>query len=126
MKTPRPLIGGSFPTLQLKVTIHSLVCTVSLFTWLCYGDVYQNPTGPLISPTGGQVKSDQFIGARFQFSSPVDVSSISGRFGNLNGSYFAALVPLSSLSSLPHGNPPAGIPFNAGEVLSYRTFTNTF
>jgi hypothetical protein len=40
----------------------------------------------------------------------------------MSGSLFVALVPLSSMTSLPVGNPPAGIPFNPGEVMAAEAF----
>lgn len=132
MKSLALAFRGSFRPSLPKELRAWLIGLFLLLGGVCHGDVFQNsnvfqnPTGPLISPTGSQVKPDQFLGARFDFSTPVDVVSVAGQFGNLYGSYFAALVPLNSLTSLPVGNPSAGVPFNAGEVLSYRTFSTIF
>ena len=85
------------------------------------GITFENPCGP---PAGSAsaIMSDQFLGARFQFAAPVEMESVGGEFVNLGGTYFAALVPLASMASLPTGDPPNGVPFNPGEVLAYQTF----
>ena len=86
------------------------------------GITFENPLGP---PAGSAsaIMSDQFLCARFQFTAPVEVESVGGEFVNLGGgTYFAALVPLASMASLPTGDPPNGVPFNPGEVLAYQTF----
>ena len=85
------------------------------------GITFENPLGPPAGSNSG-IYSDQFLGARFQFTDPVEVESVGGEFRNLGGTYFAALVPLASMGSLPTGDPPNGVPFNPGEVLAYQTF----
>jgi hypothetical protein len=89
---------------------------------------FYNPIGPATGSDSG-LYDDQFLGARFSFSNSVTVVSVSGEFHDAwgyGGSYFAALVPLPSMTALPTGNPAAGVPFNPGEVMSYRTFTAYF
>ena len=81
-----------------------------------------NPIGPATGLSSA-LASDQLLAARFAFSTPVTVVSVGGEFKNLSGTFFAALVPLSSMSALPIGDPGQGIPFNPGEVLAYRTFS---
>ncbi len=85
----------------------------------------QNPIGPATG-TYPSLYDSQFLGARFRFTAPVTLGSVAGEFGtpvfHSSGSFFAALVPLASMTALPKGTPAAGIPFNPGEVLAYRTF----
>ena len=83
-------------------------------------DTYYNPVGPIDGPAAAV--SGQFLGARFTISSPTMLSSVGGEFQNMTGSFFVALVPLASMTSLPAGNPAAGIPFNPEEVLAYQIF----
>jgi hypothetical protein len=83
-------------------------------------DTYYNPVGPIDGPAAAV--SGQFLGARFRISSPTMLSSVGGEFQNMTGTFFVALVPLASMTSLPVGNPAAGIPFNPGEVLAYQIF----
>ena len=85
-----------------------------------HADVYSNPIGPVDGPAAAV--SGQFLGARFNLSTPTTLVSVEGEFQNMTGTFFAALVPLASMTSLPVGNPSAGIPFNPGEVLAYQTF----
>jgi hypothetical protein len=85
------------------------------------GITFENPCGPPVGSASG-IASYQFLGARFQFTDPVEVESVGGEFQNLGGTYFAALVPLASMASLPTGTPANGVPFNPGEVLAYQTF----
>jgi hypothetical protein len=81
----------------------------------------RNPIGAS-SGNFAALASSQFLGARFSLATPTALDSVGGEFRNLSGSFFVALVPLSSMTDLPNGNPGAGIPFNPGEVLAYRTF----
>lgn len=83
--------------------------------------ILSNPIGPPIAWTSG-LEWDQFLGARFALQAPVSLLSVGGEFKNISGTFFAALVPLGSMSALPVGNPSAGVPFNSGEVWAYRTF----
>ncbi len=83
--------------------------------------ILSNPIGPPIAWASG-LEWDQFLGARFAIQAPVTLLSVGGEFKNISGTYFAALVPLASMSALPVGNPSAGVPFNPGEVWAYRTF----
>ena len=64
----------------------------------------------------------QFLGARFALSTPVTLDSVGMDFRNAGGTFFAAVVPLSSMTDLPNGNPAAAIPFNPGEVLASQVF----
>jgi hypothetical protein len=91
-------------------------------------ETFYNPIGSASALASG-IYDFQFLGARFAFSNSVTVVSVGGEFYDrwgYGGSYFAALVPLPSMTALPTGNPAAGVPFNPGEVLSYRTFTAYF
>lgn len=86
-----------------------------------------NPIGPAAG-VAYALDPFQFFGARFQFSTPVTLASVRGEFQHYagsSGSYFAALVPLASMSALPTGTPGSGVPFNPGEILAYRTFSAT-
>jgi hypothetical protein len=82
---------------------------------------YSNPIGAAgdFYPT---VSWGQFLGARFVLSTPVTLDSVGMEFRNAGGTFFAAVVPLSSMTDLPNGTPAAGIPFNPGEVLASRVF----
>jgi hypothetical protein len=90
----------------------------------------QSPAQPiyLFNPIGvggdfyPTVSWGQFLGARFELATPVTLESVGMEFRNASGTFFAAVVPLSSMTDLPNGNPAAGIPFNAGEVLASRVF----
>lgn len=83
--------------------------------------IIYNPIGAA-DGSGAALGSSQFLAARFALSTPTSLVSVGGEFRNVSGSFFAALVPLSSMAGLPKGNPGAGIPFNPGEVLAYQTF----
>jgi hypothetical protein len=80
------------------------------------------------NPIGGAgdfyptVSWGQFAGARFQLSTPVTLTLAGGEFQNAGGTFFAAVIPLSTMTSLPVGNPGAAVPFNPGEVLAYQVF----
>lgn len=84
--------------------------------------ILENPIGDPIGSASG-IANDQFLGARFTFDTQVQVESVGGEFVNLLGSFFVAIVPLDSMTDLPMGDPCEGIPFNAGEVLAYETFS---
>lgn len=86
------------------------------------GVMYENPVGLPVGSSSG-IADYQYLGARFEFTEQVEVESVGGEFVNLLGSFFAAIVPLSSTAALPQGDPPQGIPFNPGEVLTYETFS---
>ena len=94
----------------------------SFLAHLSFAQTIQNPIGPATGRISA-VADYQFLGARFPLSSRVMLVSVGAEFQNSYGSCFAALVPLSSMTALPVGNPGAGVPFNPGEVLAYRTFS---
>jgi hypothetical protein len=97
---------------------------ISLLSFLAQqtpAQTYSNPIGTAVGWVP-LVNSSQFLGARFAFSTSVTLTSVGGEFQNVSGTFFTALVPLSSMTSLPTGNPGAAIPFNPGEVLAYQTF----
>jgi len=96
------------------------IILLTVLTWQLPGAIYFNPVGPIDGPAAAV--SGQFLGARFNITSPTTLSSVGGEFQNTTGSFFVALVPLASMTSLPVGNPAAGIPFNPGEVLAYQIF----
>jgi hypothetical protein len=84
----------------------------------------QTISNPIGAPSGfvPAIGTSQFLGARFLITAPETLVSVGGEFQNMSGSLFAALVPLSSMTSLPVGNPSAGIPFNPGEVMASEAF----
>lgn len=96
------------------------VALLTLQTWQLSADIYFNPVGPIDGPAAAV--SGQFLGARFMISSSTMLSSVGGEFQNMTGSFFVALVPLASMTSLPAGNPAMGVPFNSGEVLAHQIF----
>ncbi len=114
-------------TLRMKSTASQLF-RLLFFLCLTHGSLAQTIQNPIGPPTGRypSVYDRQFLGARFALDTPVTLGSVGGEFGTPvfsgGGSFFVALVPLASMTSLPTGNPAAGIPFNPGEVLAYRTF----
>jgi hypothetical protein len=79
--------------------------------------IYQEPLGSSNSYPAA-VATWQYVGVKFQVAQPVEITSLHGVMGDSPSSFFAALVPLSSISSLPQGNP-----FAAGEVM-YSTVFN--
>ncbi len=85
----------------------------------------QTVSNPVGLPSGriSALEDSQFLAARFALSIPSALGSVGGEFVNTSGSFFVALVPLSSMTALPVGNTAAGIPFNPGEVLAYETFS---
>ena len=88
---------------------------------LTFGLLIEEPIGSPVGTASG-IFDTQFLGARFEFATPVQVISVGGNFINTFGEYFAAFVPLNSFNDLPIGDPPNGIAFNNGEVLASTTF----
>lgn len=76
---------------------------------------------------GFSVSTNNFLGWRFQVDSTLQVTEIGGHFFTFtepnfgNGSIFGAIVPLSTSTALPKGNP-----FLLEEVLSAITFNPGF
>jgi len=79
--------------------------------------VYQEPRGIQFSIPGAHVTSNQYVGVRFSLSQPTELTALRARFASTSGSFFAALVGLPSINSLPQGNP-----FNPGEVIYSTEF----
>jgi len=69
------------------------------------------------------VASSQFMGARFAIASPMTLTSAGIELRNSNGSFFVAVVPLGTMTSVPMGTPSQGIPFNNGEVIHHTVFS---
>ena len=82
--------------------------------------IYQELAGtPDSLPTA--VATWQFVGVRFQVEQPVQITALHAVMGDSPSSFFAALVPLPTVTSLPQGNPFAG-----GEVLHSTVFDLTW
>jgi len=79
--------------------------------------LYQEPLGSP-SPYPAAVATWQYVGVRFQVDQPVQITAVDSVMGDSPSSFFAALVSLPSVSSLPQGNP-----FADGEVI-YSTVFN--
>jgi hypothetical protein len=109
---------------MLMKTIINRLLQLVFFLCLSQSAVGQTLHNPIGIPSGraASIGTDQFLAARFSLTTPQTLASVGGEFQNLSGSFFAALVPLSSITALPIGDPSAGIPFNPGEVLAYRSF----
>jgi hypothetical protein len=92
-------------------------------------DLFISGSTEIRSPVGAAVLEGsaglggQLIGARFVVSEPVRVTAVAAELAAASGSFFAAFVPLASLSSLPVGDTQNGVPFNPGEVLAHQTFS---
>ena len=73
---------------------------ISLFCLLAL----QSPAETIYNPIGTAsgvvpaLDSGQFLGARFALSTPVTLTSVGGEFQNVTGTFFTALVPLSSMT----------------------------
>lgn len=95
--------------------VGSLIMTRQLFAAdVC---IYQEPLGATnLYPVA--VATWQYVGVKFQVDQPIHISSLHGVMGDSPSSFFAALVSLPSISSLPQGHP-----FADGEVL-YSTVFN--
>ena len=66
--------------------------------------------GPTGQGGGVSLSTNQFLGARFSITTPMQVQTIGGHIGSRIGSFgslFGAIVSLSSPTALP-----SGIPFN--------------
>ena len=85
--------------------------------------VYQEPYGGPVGVSGARLLPYQYLGVRFSLTEPTQLTSIHSEFGALgeNGTYFAALISLPSVNSLPQGSP-----FNLGDVLYSTQFTLSF
>jgi hypothetical protein len=82
--------------------------------------LYQEPCGAADSyPTA--VADWQYVGIRFQVDQPVEITSLHTEMGDSPSSFFAALVPLPTVTSLPQGNP-----FGSGEVIHSTVFDLTW
>lgn len=63
--------------------------------------------GPAPAFSGYSLNTNQFLGARFQVTSPVQVSAIGGHLweNSGTGTFFGAIVELSGPTALPTGSP---------------------
>jgi alpha-tubulin suppressor-like RCC1 family protein len=108
--------------------IYDLVMTNTLGTrasfpvTLALGRVYGNPLGP-VGATVAAIDPQQVLAARFTLATGARIVAATADFAHGAGTFFAALVPLSSASALPVGGAAAGEIFNAGEVAAVATFT---
>lgn len=103
----------------MKNIVPCLVVGISLVTReLFAADVYsyQEPLGPP-SPYPSAVATWQYVGVRFQVQQPVQITSLHTVMGDSPSSFFAALISLPSVTSLPQGSP-----FAAGEVVYSTVF----
>src|SRR5690349_6005324 len=74
------------------------------------------------SVPGTNVKDTVFVGARFQLSEPVVTSEIGGHFvGPISGSFFGAIVELTSESDFPNSNDLTTPDVLATTLLSFPT-----
>ena len=89
--------------------------TTQLFAADVY--LYQEPLGSP-NPYPAAVATWQYVGIRFQVDQPVQITTLHTVMGDSPSSFFAALVSLPTISSLPQGNP-----FADGEVV-YSTVFN--
>ena len=104
----------------MKNTVCYLVVGCLLITsQLLAADVciYQEPLGTS-NQYPSAVATWQYVGVKFQVDQPTHIDSLHAVMGDSPSSFFAAIVSLPSISSLPQGRP-----FAAGEVL-YSTVFN--
>lgn len=92
-------------------------------TSLSASEVYQEPYGNRVGDSGARVLTYQYLGVRFNLSEPTQLSSIHTEFESLgeNGSFFAALISLPSINSLPQGSP-----FNPGDLIYSTQFNLSY
>lgn len=92
-------------------------------TMLSAAVVYQEPHGDRVGASGARVLPYQYIGVRFNLAEPTQLTSIHTEFESLgeNGSFFAALISLPSVNSLPQGSP-----FNPGDVIYSTRFSLSY
>jgi len=92
-------------------------------TWLlgCHTGIaatlYTEPLGASAQYPAA-LASWQYVGIRFELDQPAQLTALHAEMGDSPSSFFAALVQLPSVTSLPQGNP-----FAQGEVL-YSTIFN--
>jgi hypothetical protein len=82
--------------------------------------LYQEPHGEPDSYPAA-VADWQYVGVRFQVDQPVQITSLYTEMGDSPSSFFAALVSLPTVTSLPQGNP-----FGGGEVMYTTVFDLTW
>lgn len=70
------------------------------------GGITLGSTEVQLPPLHEKTRADFFLGSRFSVDTVVDVESVGGvMYSDRGGSFFAAIVSLSSSTALPSGNP---------------------
>jgi hypothetical protein len=83
-------------------------------------NVYQEPLGAHYQYQLA-VAAWQYVGVRFEVTQPTHLTALHTVLGDSPSTFFAALVPLPGVTSLPQG-----APFNAGEVTFSTVFQSTW
>jgi hypothetical protein len=84
------------------------------------GIIFESSTmGPAPAYSGATLNTSVFLGARFQVTSPVQVTAIGGHLWEDSGTFFGAIVSLTGSTALPTGSP-----FD-GTVLASTTFVGS-
>jgi hypothetical protein len=73
--------------------------------------------GPAGQGAGLPLSSTNFVGWRFNLTTPLAVTQVGGHVGGVTGTLFAAIIPLTAIDALP-----TGAPFDATATYPHTTF----
>jgi len=79
--------------------------------------LYEEPLGAS-APYPAAMASWQYVGVRFMLDQPCQITNLHTELGDSTSSFFAALISLPTVTSLPQGEP-----FAAGEVMHSEIFS---
>jgi hypothetical protein len=92
-------------------------------TNLMAATLHEQPHGPPLPPPaiGIEVGGGQTVGVRFSLDQPAHITALNTIIGDSPNSFYAALVPLDSMTGLP-----AGSPLLDGEVIHSEVFNTSW